>query len=365
MSDNLISQEEGNNPVINLKIIDNNKRVDVELNNSFESTLLSHNLDSKSHPGLLNSLTQITIQTNQQIANLLTIVQGLSDKDRDLDNKISQNKSGDSSIQFSVAAPTLPNHAANKDYVDLKAGKSSNVITGLGLSYSPSSVMVVPGYCLDSNFSKLMTLNSALSKTLIVFAAGNGNGGLDVSGTVISKTFYVYLISNANSQCDILFSLSSFAPTLPSGFIYFRNIGYFVTDSSGVPSFAFPSQDLQSTYVQNLLLNVDLSNTTIAGKNTITGYCMPDYTKGITFSSNTNYTVPSNGVIVSYTASAYSGETREVLTINGIEVSQGIASYGGNRCGLFGIVSKNDTAYVAVSNTTGRVNTFYPMKGAS
>lgn len=366
MSDNLISQEEGNSPIINLKIIDNNKIVDVALDNSFESTLLSHNLDSQSHPALIDGLSQITAQTNQQIANILAVTQNLSSKDNDLDNKISQNKNGDSSIRFSVAAPTLSNHAANKDYVDSKINKSSNAITGLGLAYSTSSVMVVAGYCLDSSLVKLMTLNSSLSKTLTVFTAGNGNGGLDVSDTAISKTFYVYLISNANSQCDVLFSLSSFSPTLPSGFTYFRNIGYFITNSSGIPSSVFPSQDLQSTYVQNLLSNVDLSNVTSIGKNNVTSYVAPDYTKGITFGSNTNYTVPNNGIVVSYTASGYSGDAKETLTINGIVVSQGVNTYSnGWRSSLFGIVNKNDVAYVSVANTTGRVNTFYPMKGAS
>jgi len=95
------------------------------------------------------------------------------------------------------------------------------------------SLTVATGNATDSTNTVSMTLAAAMTKNTTLWAAGNNNGGLDAGLIANSTWYYWYLILNpATGATDILFSLSSTNPTIPSGFINFRRIGCAKTDGS-------------------------------------------------------------------------------------------------------------------------------------
>lgn len=111
---------------------------------------------------------------------------------------------------------------------------------------------------------------------------------------------------------------------------------------------------------EGLANKVDVLNTQWA-----TNACAPDYSAGIAIPSNQSYTAPSDGIVVSYTSSVYSGDHMDKILINNIVMDVGICSFGGYRSGMSALVGKSDNILCSITNTTGRTNTFYPMKGSA
>jgi len=108
-------------------------------------------------------------------------------------------------------------------------------LSGLTLSTAGSSntMSIAAGMGMDSTNAASLVLASAFSKTTGAWAVGTGNGGLD-TGTIANSTwYYFYLINNPTSGVtDIVFSTSSSAPTLPSGYTLYRYIGGGLTNGS-------------------------------------------------------------------------------------------------------------------------------------
>ncbi|MDT3382525.1 hypothetical protein RNI52_34685 [Labrys neptuniae] len=119
---------------------------------------------------------------------------------------------------------------------------------GLTLSRSgTATVGIAAGNCRneDSGTAFNMTLAAATTKTTSAWAAGNGNGGLD-TGTIAPNTWYhVHLIrKTSDGSIDALLSLSSTAPTMPSGYVARRRLGSVRTDgSSGIVDFIQDEDD--------------------------------------------------------------------------------------------------------------------------
>jgi hypothetical protein len=108
-------------------------------------------------------------------------------------------------------------------------------LSGLTLSTAGSSntMSIAAGMGMDSTNATSLVLASAISKTTGAWAVGTGNGGLD-SGTIANSTwYYYYLINNPiTGVTDVIFSTSSSAPTLPSGYTLYRYIGGGLTNGS-------------------------------------------------------------------------------------------------------------------------------------
>lgn len=108
-------------------------------------------------------------------------------------------------------------------------------LSGLTLSTAGSSntMSIAAGMGMDSTNAASLVLASAFSKTTGAWAVGTGNGGLD-TGTIANSTwYYFYLINNPTSSVtDVIFSTSSSAPTLPSGYTLYRYIGGGLTNGS-------------------------------------------------------------------------------------------------------------------------------------
>lgn len=113
------------------------------------------------------------------------------------------------------------------------------VVVNLGLSYvnnlqmawgSNTTLTVAVGQCRDSTNVFDMVLGSSVTINTAVVGAN----GIDTGTIGASKTYFVHLISDSRQvkSTAAMVSLSSTAPTLPSGYDTFRVIGIWLTDGS-------------------------------------------------------------------------------------------------------------------------------------
>ena len=91
------------------------------------------------------------------------------------------------------------------------------------------------GNCRDSTNTRGISLSTPLVKILTTnWAAGTAQGGRDVTTTIAAgQTWHVHAILNPTTMAvDILFSQSATAPTLPTGYTYFRRVMSIITGAS-------------------------------------------------------------------------------------------------------------------------------------
>jgi hypothetical protein len=94
---------------------------------------------------------------------------------------------------------------------------------------SPSTKLDVgAGWCRDSTDVLDIVCAAGVINTGVV-----GANGIDVAASWVSKQAYTFAIAKSDGTQAYLASLSPTAPTLPTGYVYFRRIGSFRTDSSG------------------------------------------------------------------------------------------------------------------------------------
>lgn len=87
----------------------------------------------------------------------------------------------------------------------------------------------------DSATPALMSLASTITKRLdAAWAVGSGNGGLDTGSKAVSTWYYIWLIHRSDTGVtDVLFSVSSSAPTMPTNYDHKRLIWAVKTNASG------------------------------------------------------------------------------------------------------------------------------------
>lgn len=109
-------------------------------------------------------------------------------------------------------------------------------IDGLIMSTAGASttMTIAAGQATDSTSVALLSLASSLNKTTSAWAVGSGNGGLDTGSIANSTWYYFYLIRRPDTGVvDVVFSLNSTSPTLPTNYTQFRYIGAGLTNDSG------------------------------------------------------------------------------------------------------------------------------------
>jgi hypothetical protein len=133
-------------------------------------------------------------------------------------------KSGDNSDITSLLGLTTP--------VSLLALRS--YISGCALSTAGASttMSIGDGAAMDSTNAFLMQV-AATSKTTSAWAVGAAVGGLD-TGSIANNTWYhFYIIRRPDTGVvDVVFSLNSTSPTLPTNYTQFRRIGSGKTNGS-------------------------------------------------------------------------------------------------------------------------------------
>lgn len=113
-------------------------------------------------------------------------------------------------------------------------------LAGLDMSNNGTATKldVAAGKCRDSTDTADITITAAITAGLIQtsgsWAAGNTQNKLDTGARANSTWYHVYAIrKDSDGTGEWLFSLSASAPTMPSGYTYFRRIGSVKTDGSG------------------------------------------------------------------------------------------------------------------------------------
>ena len=119
------------------------------------------------------------------------------------------------------------------DYTGSLAFRS--FLSGLTLSTAGSSatMSIAAGVAMDSTNTCLMQL-AATSKTTSGWVGGSAVGGLD-TGTIANNTgYHFYVILRPDTGVvDVVFSLSSTSPTLPTNYTQYRRIGWGKINGSG------------------------------------------------------------------------------------------------------------------------------------
>lgn len=107
------------------------------------------------------------------------------------------------------------------------------------------------GYCVNSTGVAVIQC-SALTKQLDVnWAVGNNAGGLD-TGAIADAVYHCYAIAkDSDSSGDFLFSQSVSAPTMPTGYTYFRRIGSIIRSGGAIRAFTQNGDEFLLTVPSN------------------------------------------------------------------------------------------------------------------
>jgi hypothetical protein len=146
-----------------------------------------------------------------------------------------------------------------------------------GLTYAnngsdaTNDIDIATGGAMDATGAYWMTLGSALTKQSdAVWAVGTNAGGLD-TGAVGNSDYYIWLIARSDTGVvDILYSLSSTAPTMPTNYDFKRLIGWF--KRVGATIVAFHTYETEGGGIELLwdspTLDVNLANTLTTARRT-------------------------------------------------------------------------------------------------
>ena len=121
------------------------------------------------------------------------------------------------SITSSTKGRFLSNNGSTASWTSLGNQPFGDYISGLILTKSSDdTVAISAGSCYDSTKSIVLALATATTKQ-------NEN-------QAASSTYYVYIIGNG-TNIDFTITTSQSSPTLPTGYIYQRQIGYYTTNA--------------------------------------------------------------------------------------------------------------------------------------
>jgi len=226
--------------------------------------------------------------------------------------------------QTSNAGKFLTTNGTSASWVNVGGNfPYSGYIDGLIITkVDDKSITISAGSCYDNTRTKILILGTATTKQNLSQGA--------------SLTYYVYIISN-NISTDILISTDSSNPTLPSGYIYYRQIGSYVTDSSN---------NIEEIYYYGIESSGDKNTSNIISD------IMPDYESGITISGKP-FVAPTNGYFI---ADRNLGN----VTVNGNYAGRSAQTY--SAYSILVPLSKNDSLSWTGSIYQGR---FYPVKGVN
>lgn len=135
----------------------------------------------------------------------------------------------------------LKSNLSTPSGVDLIGG-----ISGLNWSNNTTDsnhdIDISPGSCVDSTGLLPITLNSTITKRLDgAWVEGTNQGGL-LNGTIAANTmYYLYLMLKSDGTVDVAFLKhnQSISVNAPTGYNYYRRIGFVNTDnSSNIRSFS-------------------------------------------------------------------------------------------------------------------------------
>jgi hypothetical protein len=187
----------------------------------------------------------------------------------------------DSTVDMTGATVTVPTVAATDSDTSAASTKfvhdflaSTGAIYGLTYSNNAADatndIDIAAGGCADATKARWLTF-SALTKRLdAAWAVGTNQGGLD-TGAVGNSDYYIWGIERSDTGVtDVLFSLSSTAPTMPASYDYKRLIGWFKRSGGAISLFStleMAGGGIELRWTQPTL-DVDLANTLTTSQRT-------------------------------------------------------------------------------------------------
>ena len=112
-----------------------------------------------------------------------------------------------------------------------------------GLTYAnnvadaTNDIDIAAGGCMDATGAYWLTLAALTKQSDAAWAVGSAAGGLD-TGVVGNSDYYIWAIARSDTGItDVLFSLSSTAPTMPANYDFKRLIGWFKRTGGTIVAF--------------------------------------------------------------------------------------------------------------------------------
>jgi hypothetical protein len=122
------------------------------------------------------------------------------------------------------------------------SGLSMATLRGMSLSNNgtdpTNDIDISAGSRRDSTDVTDIVLPSAITKRLdAAWAVGTNQGGLD-TGAIANDDYHLWAIKRLDTGvCDVLFSLSATAPTMPTNYAYKRRLGGILRVSAAIKAF--------------------------------------------------------------------------------------------------------------------------------
>lgn len=246
MDEQLIKVTNNENPVIDLEISVNTNTIDVEFTQSMTTIIMGHDKDIEAH-------SKIIAPINDNINNVKASILAKADKETTYTKSETEAKlatkidAADISITkagnlFNGADQLVKTNVSGR-LPALDGSLLINIAPTLDTSNMPiiannaitpnTQIDFCAGFCWDSTLTAKIISTAMTKKLDAVFAAGNGNGGLDTGSKAVSTKYAVFAISKVDGTSDFLFSTSATTPAMPTCYIYKRRIGWIKTDISG------------------------------------------------------------------------------------------------------------------------------------
>lgn len=119
----------------------------------------------------------------------------------------------------------------------LAPGFIKGIIQSNNVADATNDLDFTAGYCIDATGVKSMVLSALTKRSDAAWAVGTNQGALD-TGAVGNSDYYVWAIMRSDTRVtDLLFSLSSTAPTMPSNYDYKRLVGWFKRTAGTIVAF--------------------------------------------------------------------------------------------------------------------------------
>lgn len=204
---------------------------------------------------------------------------------------------------------------------------SGQVIYGLTMSNNATDatndIDISIGGAISSNGVQ-MALSSGLTKKLdAAWTAGTNQGGLD-TGTIANATYHLWLIrKDSDGSLDVLFSLSSTTPTMPSGYSEKCLIGRIIRTSGAIALFKQIGRHIKLKEGINLfsklsttLTNGETFNSLVSG---VIGKC--SITMNTSSTSGVNYYSLADNIQPGATNAQYITGARNISGSNSIDAA--------------------------------------------
>lgn len=284
-SEDLVTVTNNENPSINLEITSYNNNINLSFIQSIEAVIAAHNTSENAHLNIQNTLeSEIALKANStEVSSALALkvdkITGKELSTNDLTNALKSNYDTaytnnhthnnkailDALINNGSGASFLSDDGTYKSVSAFTADTSNLPTLSNNSSDANNDIDFSAGFCYDTGTFAKITSSAKTKRLDASFAAGTNQGGLDTGSKANSTWYAVFAISKNDGTSDFLFSTSSTAPTMPSGYTNKRRIGWIKTDSSG---------NIIGFYQKGDFITYNSNITDYTSSSTVTGYSL-------------------------------------------------------------------------------------------